>query len=62
MSENLPYDEINFDRTVELEKNLNNSDDSHTGSFNEVDLKYPDNKKIKTEIFPFAPEYKNKFS
>ena len=55
MSQPLPYDEIKFDNTVELEDILNTSDDSDIGYLIEVDLKYPDNIKEKTKKFPFAP-------
>ena len=58
MSEHLPYDEIKFDRNVGLEKILNKRDDSDIGYFFEIDLKYPNNIKYKTKIFPFAPEKK----
>ena len=46
MSENLPIDEIKFDRNVKLEDILNTSDDSDIGYSIEVDLIYPDNIKI----------------
>ena len=55
MSEPLPYDEIKFDKNVELEDILITPDDSDIGYFIEVDLKYPDNIKEKTKCFPFAP-------
>ena len=55
MSQPLPYDEIKFDNTVELEDMLNTSDDSDIGYFVEVDLKNSDNIKEKTKHFPFAP-------
>ena len=58
MSESLPYDEIEFDRNVKLEEILNTPDDSDTGYFIEVELKYPDNIKHKTKHFPFALENK----
>ena len=58
MSESLPYDEIKLDNNVNLEDILNTRDDSDIGYFVEVDLKYPDNIKQKTKIFPFAPENK----
>ena len=58
MSEYLTYDEIKFDRKVKLEGILKKPDDSDVGYFNEVDLKYPDNIKLKTKSFPFAPEKK----
>ena len=58
MSEYLPYDEINFDRNVQLEDDLNTPDDSDIGYFVEVDLKYRDNLKEKTKHFLFAPESK----
>ena len=56
MSESLPYYETKFDRNVKLEKILNTSDDSDIGYFIEVDLKYPDKIKEKTEKILFAPE------
>ena len=55
MSEPLPYDEIKFDKNVELEDILNTPDDSDIGYFVEVDLIYPDNIKNKTKNLPFAP-------
>ena len=55
MSEPLPYDEIKFDQNVELEDILNTPDDSDIGYLIEADLKYPDNIKEKTKLFPFAP-------
>ena len=58
MSEPLPYDEIKFDKNVNIEEILNNPDDSDNGYFIEVDLKYPVNIKEKTKNFPFAPENK----
>ena len=48
MSEPLPYDEIKFDKNVELEDVLNTPDDSDIGYFVEADLIYPDNIKEKT--------------
>ena len=54
MSQYLPYDEIKFDNTVELDYIINNPDDNDIGYFVEVDLKYPDNIKQKTKNFPFA--------
>ena len=41
-----------------LEEILNTPDDSDIGYFVEVDLKYPDEIKQKTKIFPFCPENK----
>ena len=58
MSEYLPYDEIEFDRNVELENIFNTLDDGDVGYFIEVDLEYPDIIKEKTKNFPFAPENK----
>ena len=58
MSPPLPYDQIRFDKNVKLEDILNTPDDSDFGYFVEVDLKYSDNIKQKTKIFPFAPEKK----
>ena len=37
---------------------MNTPDDSFTGFFIEIDLKYPDNIKYQTKNFPFAPENK----
>ena len=54
MCQHLPYDEIIFDKNVKLEDILNTSDDSDIGYFIEVDSKYLDNIKEKTERFPFA--------
>ena len=57
MSKPLAYDEVKFDRNVNLEDILNTPDDSDIGYFVEVDLSYPD--KIKTtENFPLAAETK----
>ena len=50
MSQPLPYDEIKFDKNVNLENILNSPIDSDIGYFVEVDLRYPDNKK-KQRIF-----------
>ena len=58
MKEYLPYDENKFDKNVKLEDILNTPEDSNIGYLIEVDLKYPDNKKYKTQSFPFAPESK----
>ena len=58
MSEYLPYDEVKFDRNVKSEDLLNSPDDSDISSFVEVDLKYPNNIKLKTKYLPFAPENK----
>ena len=58
MSQALPYDEIKSDKTVKLEDILNKTDDSENRHFVEVDLTYPDNKKEKSEGFPFAPQTK----
>ena len=55
MSELLPYDEIKFDKNVNLEDILNTPDDSDIGYSIEVNLKYPDNIIGKTKNFPFAP-------
>ena len=55
MSQPLPFDEIKFNKSVELEDILNTPDDSNIGYFVEVDLKYPDNIRQKTKFFPFAP-------
>ena len=58
MSQSLPYDEIKFDKNVNLEDILNTPDDSDIAYLIEVDLKYPDNIKEKTKNFPFCPENK----
>ena len=64
MSQLLPYDEIEMwlchpDKYwIWLEEILNTPDDSESGYFLEVDLKYPDNIKQKTKYFPFCPENK----
>ena len=58
MGEYLLYDEIKFDRNVELEGILNTADDSDLAYFVDVDLKFPDKIKFKTKSFPFAPEKK----
>ena len=64
MSQMLPYDEIEMwhghpDHYMSwLEEILNTPDDSDIGYFLEVNLKYPDNKKVKTKNFPFFPENK----
>ena len=55
MCQLLPYDEIKFDKNVKLENILNTPVDSNIGYFIEVDLKYSDNIKEKTNHFPFAP-------
>ena len=39
-----------------IEEILYTPDDNVVGYFIEVDLKYPDNIKEKTKVFPFAPE------
>ena len=59
MSEPLPYDEIKFDKSVNLEDILKTPDDDDIGYFVEVDLTHPDKKKEKTKNFPFAPLIKN---
>ena len=64
MSQLLPYDEIEVwhdhpDLYINwLEEILDTSDDSDIGYFLEVDLRYPDSIKDKTEHFPFCPEKK----
>ena len=60
MTEHLTYDEIKFDRNVELEEILNTPDDSDFGYFIEVDLTYPDKIEQKTNNFSFAAENKKK--
>ena len=56
MSQSLPYDEIKFDKNVQLEDILHTPDDSFIGYFVEVDLKYQYEIKEETEKFPFCPE------
>ena len=55
MSQPLPFAELRFDNNVKLEDILNTPDDSIIGYFIEVDLTYPNNIKVKTKNFPFAP-------
>ena len=52
ISESLPFDEMKFDKKVQLE------DDGYIGYFVEVGLKNPDNKKEKTKKFILARENK----
>ena len=61
MSQSLTYNEIKFDKNVRLEDILSTPDNSDIGYFIEVDLKYPDKMKEKTEHFPFAPVKKTLF-
>ena len=56
MIQSLLYDEIKFDKNVDLEDILNIPDDSDIGFFTEIDLKYPGEIQEKTEVFPFCPE------
>ena len=64
MSQPLLYDEIEIwhgdpDLYLNwLEAILNTPDDSDTGYFIEVELRYPDNIKEKTKNFPICPENK----
>ena len=58
MSEYLLYDEIKLNNNVRLEDILNTPDDSDTGYFIEVDLKFPYSIKEKTKNFPFCSENK----
>ena len=52
MSQVLPYDEIQFDSNIKLEKIFKTPDDSDNGYFVEVNLTYPDNiKEKKQNIF-----------
>ena len=50
-SEFLPYDEIKFDKKVQLENILNTDDNIDTGCFVENDLNCPDETKQKSIIF-----------
>ena len=59
----LPYDDIQMRKCPDLymdklEEMLNTADDSDIGYFVEVILRYPDNIKEKTTIFPFCPATK----
>ena len=64
MSQKLPYVEIerwygHRDLYMnKLDENINTPDDSDFGYFIEVDLKYPNNIKVKTKNSPFSPENK----
>ena len=60
MSQSLPYQDLKFDSSTDIETILSTPDDSEIDYFVEVDLKYPDEIKDKTKNFPFCPE--NKFS
>ena len=55
MSQMLPFEDIKFDNDIKLDDILNTPDDSDIGYFVEVDSKYSDNIKEKTNNFPFAP-------
>ena len=59
LSQSLPFDEIKFHRSVNLEDILNTVHDSGIGYFVEVYIKYPDTIKEKTKNFPFCPENKS---
>ena len=50
-SQFLPYDEIKFEKDICLEEILNTPDDSESGYFLDVDLKYPDDIKQKNQVF-----------
>ena len=54
MSQMLLYDEIKFEKDNCLKEILNIPDYNEIGYFIEVELKYPDNIKEKTKIFPFC--------
>ena len=58
MGESLPYDDINFDRNVEVEDILNTPGDIFCGYFVAIDLGYPDEIKEKQEIFHFVLKIK----
>ena len=53
---------INLIQNVKLEDTLNTPDDSDIGYLIEVDLKDPDNIKLKTKFFPFASEILKNYS
>ena len=59
MGESLPYDEIKFDRNVELEVSLNTPGDIYFGYFVAIDLRYSDEIKEKIEYFHFVLKIKN---
>ena len=54
----IPYYEIKFDKTIELEDKLKTEVDSDFGYIFEVDLIYSDEIKEKTRHFPFCLEIK----
>ena len=58
MSQPLPYDEIKFDKKVNLEVVLNTLDDGDVRYFLEVDLIYLDELQEKTKHFPIVPQIK----
>ena len=58
MNESLPYDQIKFDKKVEIEVILKTPEYSNFGYMLEVDLIYPDFKKRRTKNFPFGPQNK----
>ena len=58
MSQSLPYDEIKFDKIVNLEDILNTPEDSDFGYLVDIDLKYTAIIKENTKPLPFAPENK----
>ena len=49
---------LNLIKNVKLKDIFSTNDDSDIGYFVEVDLRYPDNIKEKTNNFPFCPENK----
>ena len=59
MSQSLPYDDIKFDRNINLEDILNTPDDSNIGYFPDNSLSYLYNISEKTKNFPFCLENKN---
>ena len=54
----LPYDEIKFDKNVNVKNILNTNIDSEIGYLVEVDFSHPEKIRQKTKHFPFAPENK----
>ena len=64
MIQSIPYDEVEMghghpDLSMnEIKENLNTPDGIDIGYFVEVDLRYPNNIKEKTQSFPFCYEYK----
>ena len=58
MSDSLLYDEINFDKNVDIENTSSTPDDSDIGYFLEINLETQNERKEKSNNFPFCPEKK----